>query len=549
MNRSQVVPACLVAGVLWIALLPTTAAGQLLVGDYGYGRIHEFGFDGSYNRLLTAMGYGHVPAAMALGNGNDLYVADEFYGSVLRYDWRTGELLGTFATGLAGPGGLLFDRARNQLLVGEMGNDTASYSFTGETIARFDATSGALLGRFGAGTGITPAQGGATTGEGRAAMLIGADQNLYVSSYWDSRVLRFRYDNATANWVPNGNDSHATFADAQGGLLGTNGLVFDPSGKLDVVGMWSNNVFQFAGDGTPMGELIPHASYLFFPSAALIDPAGNLLVSSMGDPGGTVGQPTAGYIGHFDFSGNPTAQAPITLDSSFSPSSMLALPARTAKTWSKGGSSVAWSNGANWGPAGVPTSTCDATFTNAGLTDGDVVNLGGDQTANSVIIDGSKSFTLGGTGGKLTLANGYLSRSAASSGTQTIACPVVLGANAVWDIDGAGELSVSGPVSGEYSLEKRKSGTLVLSGPNSYTGGTYVTAGTLVFAGAAALPAGENLTAGAGAVVVFSSGFSGVLGSEGGPQGVSAVPEPGTALLAMAGGLTLLAVLLRRRGL
>ena len=46
-------------------------------------------------------------------------------------------------------------------------------------------------------------------------------------------------------------------------------------------------------------------------------------------------------------------------------------------------------------------------------------------------------------------------------------------------------------------------GTLVLSGTNSYSGGTAVTAGTLIVTSAAGLPGGTSLTVGAGGIFVF----------------------------------------------
>ncbi len=44
---------------------------------------------------------------------------------------------------------------------------------------------------------------------------------------------------------------------------------------------------------------------------------------------------------------------------------------------------------------------------------------------------------------------------------------------------------------------------MILSGANSYAGGTVVNAGTLIVTNAGALPSGTNLTIGASAIFVF----------------------------------------------
>ena len=65
-------------------------------------------------------------------------------------------------------------------------------------------------------------------------------------------------------------------------------------------------------------------------------------------------------------------------------------------------------------------------------------------------------------------------------------------------------VNLSGALSGPGSLTKVDSGTLVLSGPDSYSGGTIVLAGTLEFTNSNALPDGSSLTVGAGGGWGFS---------------------------------------------
>ena len=79
-------------------------------------------------------------------------------------------------------------------------------------------------------------------------------------------------------------------------------------------------------------------------------------------------------------------------------------------------------------------------------------------------------------------------------------------------------------------------GTLILSGSNSYGGGTVVEAGTLIATGASAIPAGTSLTLGAGGTFIFDPTQAGSPMTGGAVSaGVTAVPEPGTLALLAAG--------------
>ena len=61
-------------------------------------------------------------------------------------------------------------------------------------------------------------------------------------------------------------------------------------------------------------------------------------------------------------------------------------------------------------------------------------------------------------------------------------------------------LTVGGPINGSgFSLTKAGSGTLVLGGSNSYSGGTIINAGNLIFTSTAAIPTGtQNITINSG---------------------------------------------------
>ena len=90
-------------------------------------------------------------------------------------------------------------------------------------------------------------------------------------------------------------------------------------------------------------------------------------------------------------------------------------------------------------------------------------------------------------------------------------------------------------------------GKLILSGTDSYHGGTFVNAGTLVVTSNAAIPAGTSLTIGAGATFIFDpsqavaglavSSASPAASTAAGQPGIAAVPESGTLVLLVAAAL------------
>jgi autotransporter-associated beta strand protein len=105
-----------------------------------------------------------------------------------------------------------------------------------------------------------------------------------------------------------------------------------------------------------------------------------------------------------------------------------------------------------------------------------------------------------GTGGALSLTNSAGSGSlTVSAGSQTIGAPLVLGSNLLVLPAAGSALTISGAISGQAaSVTVSDLGTVTLSGPNSYSGGTIVTSGRLVAANASALPAGSSLLVGTG---------------------------------------------------
>jgi autotransporter-associated beta strand protein len=96
----------------------------------------------------------------------------------------------------------------------------------------------------------------------------------------------------------------------------------------------------------------------------------------------------------------------------------------------------------------------------------------------------------------------------------------------------SGVASCDSVISGPGRLIKDGSGELILSGSNSYSGGTYVDAGTFYLSGSN-VPAGSSLTVGAGAASIFNA--SAAVSPATSSFAVLPVPEPSTlALLSVA---------------
>jgi fibronectin-binding autotransporter adhesin len=94
-----------------------------------------------------------------------------------------------------------------------------------------------------------------------------------------------------------------------------------------------------------------------------------------------------------------------------------------------------------------------------------------DSAASSFNIGGNFIYTLGGTVPSII----QQSANAQTISTTTLA----LGANAIMDVSGAGALNITSKITGAFSLSKLSSGTLNLSGANTYSGGTTIDAGVI----------------------------------------------------------------------
>ncbi len=205
------------------------------------------------------------------------------------------------------------------------------------------------------------------------------------------------------------------------------------------------------------------------------------------------------------------------------------------EAWSGNGADNLWSTGANWLTSSAPNAGDDLVFQGSvqTATDNDLPT----GTSLHSITLASPGFLLAGNGVTLASASATVVTLSAESGT--IQLPITLGNDATFavtnaqgsltdsgDIDNGGHnltfdtsssqaSTLSGSISGAGGFIKNGSGEVILSGSNSFSGGTQVLAGTLVINTANALPNGTSLTIGAGGTLIFDpsidAGSSGVV--------------------------------------
>ena len=227
-------------------------------------------------------------------------------------------------------------------------------------------------------------------------------------------------------------------------------------------------------------------------------------------------------------------------------------PAATAWNGSGGGS---WNTPSNWTLGTVPAGVGVQAVLGASATTSATITLDGNQTVGSLTFNNTASYTLApGSGGTLTLNNSGgtgKSQLLVLAGSHTISAPVTIaGGNLTVTESSGSSLLISGNINDDNNAELLMlngdgTGRLILSGTNTYGGGTIVEAGTLVITSAYALPDGTSLTVGAGGTFIFdpSQAASAVVNS----AAAAAVPEPSTLALLGLGAIGLLSCAWRQR--
>ena len=194
-----------------------------------------------------------------------------------------------------------------------------------------------------------------------------------------------------------------------------------------------------------------------------------------------------------------------------------------------------WTNAASWSPQTSPNGAGCAVF-GPSASSSCAITLDGNQTVGSLTFNNTAGYALSaGAGGSLTLNNsgGTGSQIVVLAGSHSIAAPVeIAGGDLTVTESSGGSLAISEDINDDNGAESLTlngdgTGVLVLSGTNTYGGGTIVEDGTLVVTNPAALLAGGNLTVGTEAASIFTP----VAPATQAGDATTAVPEPSTLVL------------------
>jgi autotransporter-associated beta strand protein len=185
-------------------------------------------------------------------------------------------------------------------------------------------------------------------------------------------------------------------------------------------------------------------------------------------------------------------------------------------------------------PTSAEVATWEATVTGANATD-----LGSDLEFQGIAIEDVGGAITINSGNTLTIGTDGIDMSSAD-GNFTIASSVALGSNQDWDVNTSKTLTASGTVSGAYKISKKSTGTLTLSGTNTFTGGVDHDAGTLNVNSAAALgTTAGTLTVASGTIIDNTSG--GAITTSNYPLSINNFTFTGTNDLNLGTGTTALA--------
>ncbi|MEI8376441.1 MAG: autotransporter-associated beta strand repeat-containing protein [Planctomycetota bacterium] len=302
-------------------------------------------------------------------------------------------------------------------------------------------------------------------------------------------------------------------------------------------GLWDTAAVSLA-NGTTLN--LNYGSYL--------DTVSSLIVGGVAEPAGIYYGTITSGLNTVYITGGGSLQVGAAV-APFSGSATWVSDGLTPSTSSSWNTATNWKDGAGVnGVPGVGMTHGTATFSDSASVAS--IDLTGVNPNLKALTFSTSSYTL--SGGSLTLDNGAGTATVTvTGGTQTIGTissttDLTLASSTNMDVQGsASRLKIVGNIGeiGVRSLTKLGTGTLILSGTNSYSGGTVVTAGTVYQIKRESLPNNGSLTIGAGATFIYdpnclNAGSIVFLTSSmtiSSPLAVSPVPEPSTLALLVAG--------------
>lgn len=215
------------------------ANGFAYVSSYT-GNIYRYTPDGTPTGVFASAPY--VGPGLAFGPNGDLFATTN--NRVVRFDGKTGALVGTFAANVTnGPQGILFipgaQPGSSLMLVG---------AANGQFVQSFDGTTGASLGNF---------TSGAPTISGPSSLALGGPQkNLLIVANWSfSNGGEYALDS-----TPPGQ-----FVRGFSGIYGPSGIDIGPDGAVYGMNAAGDIVSWDASTGALRGTLVP-ANFFFAPS-------------------------------------------------------------------------------------------------------------------------------------------------------------------------------------------------------------------------------------------------------------------------------------------
>jgi DNA-binding beta-propeller fold protein YncE len=245
------------------------APGELWVGGWFSDNVVRVDWKtGALLGTFVPAGAGGLVEAhdFELGPDGDLYVTSHGNDRVLRYDGETGAFLGVFVP----PGdGMIRSHA-----VVWLADDTLIVSSElGHRVNQYDVD-GTFLGQY-----VTPFQEGLT---GPELIVAGPDGFLYLTAQ-SNQVLRL--DPLEAGVVaPFVSDDPKTPEDETGGLNWAHGLAFGPDGNLYVASSNNNRILRYDGvTGAFMDAFVTGVGAPSFPVGVAFGPDGHLYVASFGN--------------------------------------------------------------------------------------------------------------------------------------------------------------------------------------------------------------------------------------------------------------------------